>query len=633
MFNIKRYIHKYNIYNKQIIFMGNISDKTDLTQHNELLPTNNWISQINAGGQIYDIATHHNITFVDGQGGTKTTWNGLSDIEVIIPSITDIVQSPIEFAGTVGADGKVKWNAQHTDGPKTGYLVFVTESCEFEGYACEAGDMAIYDGEKWNIVSGENQVEIVGNNGEAKTTVMIGAAQDVLTVEGKTLALTLDYADLNDNHLSVTTGKKDAKVTLGEMTVGSVGIKLNKADDVVTTIGKEESFQNATALANGTVNLTNATGLVKGINWGTFSQGTKTDFEKNSAQDLTVSGGRLNKTTTGASEGAFVDSVKLSDVVKFEIANTDEAGSIKMLTTLTSSAGGAQFFNGIHATVEGETADLTIAGYITPKDGVSAEYVSGLKDSAKPVIGVETAGSFTIAGGIKDIVTGWGSESTTGDVVSSVSVTANNNTDVFNSASVNDHVLSFGTTKVASDVTTTCSYKSLTTAAYTYTPTTLKYGEFTKSGFEQVANFDYTFGRGNETVYSAETKNWKLFTPGVDVTFGSYSFDDNGMKAVVPADTFVANVTPGELPTLGESTLQTVDVTGTVGTTLTTTEIKFNALNENSINIPGAYTLSTVETGGDITVGKSGAITAGEATIDLSGYITDVKVVATKTQE
>ena len=593
----------------------------------------NWISQINAGDVIYDIATHHGITFKDGKGDTTgVTWTGLQDLEIVIPNITDIVQSPIEFAGTVGADGTVTWNEDHTDGPQTGYLVFVTDDCTFAGKACEAGDMAIYDGSKWNIVSGENQVKIVSATDstitdENRTVVAVGAAKDVLVVEGKALSLTLDYTDLNDNHLSTTSGEL-TNVTFGTMTVGSVGIKLNKADDVETTIGKEETFQNATALADGTVTLKNATGLVNGINWGVFTQGTKTGFEKNSAQELTVSGGNLTLTSTQTS-GAFIDSVKLSDVVKFETANTDEAGSIKMLTTLSSSAG-AQFFNGIHTTTSTETADFTIEGYIAPKAGVSAEYVSGLKDGANPVIGIETAGSFTIEGGIKDIVTGWSAESTTGDVVSSVSVSANNDTDVFNSASVSNHVLSFGTTKVTSNVTTTCSYKTLTKASYTYTPTTLKYGEFTTSGFEKVDNVNYTFGRGNETVYSAETKNWKLNTPKLDVTFGSYSFDDNGMKAAVPAETFVANVTPGELPTLGESTLQTIDVTGTVGTALTTETFKFNALKENTINMPGAYSLSTVAEGGDITVGKEGALAEQNATIDLSNYLTSVSIVETK---
>ena len=608
----------------------NVVDKTNLTNHQgdyNGASSEYWISQINAGGKVYDIATHHGITFKDGSTDTTgVMWNGLTDIEIVIPSITDIVQTPIEFVGTVNADGKVMDGTKEIVTFEKGNLVFIAANCTFNGKVCEAGDMAIYDGSEWKVVTGENQVNIVGNNGEAKTTIALGEAKDVLTIEGKTLALSLDYKDLNDNHLSIEKGQT-TDISFETMTVGSVGIKLNKDADVATTIGEEKSITYGTKLANGTVNLTGATGLVNGITWGEFTQGTKTDFEKNSAQDLTVSGGDLNLTSAQES-GAFIDSVKLKDVVKFVDANTDEAGSIKMITTLTSSAG-AQFLNGIHVTdTTKESADFTIDGYITPEEGVNAKYVKGLKNSAKPIIGVKTAGSFSIAGGVKDIVTGWGTESSTsGDVVSSVSVSAKNDTSVLKTAKVENHVLSFDPVNVASDVTTTCSYKSLSKAAYTYTPTTLQEGEFDMSGFTKVDDFKYTFGRGNETVYSHETKNWKLSTPGLDVTYGSYSFDDDGMKAAVPAQTFVTSVTPGELPTLTDGSFSTTTVTGTVDTALTTSEFKVNSLKSNSINMPGTYSLATVDTDGDITVGKHGALAANKATVDLSTYLTGVEVV------
>jgi hypothetical protein len=111
--------------------MANISDKTNLTNHTGVVNEAgvagaNWISQINAGGTVYDIATHHGITFVEGNNGAKTVWNGLTDLEVIIPSITDIVQTPIEFAGTVGADGKITWVNGHSEA-EAGSLVFITE--------------------------------------------------------------------------------------------------------------------------------------------------------------------------------------------------------------------------------------------------------------------------------------------------------------------------------------------------------------------------------------------------------------------------------------------------------------------------------------------------------------------------
>lgn len=609
----------------------NVVNNTDLTGHDGVTDNkiSNWISQINAGGTVYDIATHHGITFKDGStDNTGVMWNGLTDIEIVIPSITDIVQTPIEFVGTVNAEGKVMDGTNEVVSFEKGNLVFITANCTFNDKVCEPGDMAIYDGSEWKIVTGENQVEIVGNKGEEKTTFAIGEAKEVLTVEGKTLELSLDYKYINDNHLS----KKNGAVTdiaFDTMTVGSVGVKLNKGTDVATTIGEEKTITYGTALANGTVNLQNATGLINSITWGTFNAGTQTTSEKNSAQDLTVSGGDLDLTSKQSS-GDFVDSVKLADVVKFVDANTDEAGSIKMISTLTSAAG-AQFFNGIHVTAkdaEGkdESVDFTIAGCIAPTEGENAKYVKGLKDSKKPIVGVQTPGSFSIAGGITDIVTGWDKESTTGDVVSSVTVSAVKNASVLKTAKVENHVLSFDEENVASDVTTTCSYKSLSKAAYTYTPTTLLEGEFDMAGFTKASDVKYTFDRGNETIYTPETKNWKLSTPELTVTYGAYSFDDSGMKAAVPAQTFVTSVTAGQLPSLTDSKFTTADITGTVDTALTTDTLDFNALKSNSINMPGAYSLSIVDTDADITVGKHGALAANTATVDLTGYIKDVNI-------
>lgn len=606
--------------------MANISDKTNLTQHGEVLPTVDWISQINAGGKTYDIATHHNIIFKDGSADTTgVKWNGLTDLEVVIPSITDIVQTPIEFAGTVGADGEVTWNAEHTDGPKTGYLVFVTANCTFAGQACEAGDMAIHDGAKWNIVSGENQVKIVNATDKDitdanRTVVAVGAAKDVLVVEGKALSLTLDYTDLNDKHLSVTKGDPAGEdVIFDTMTVGSVGIKLNKADNE-KIIGEEKSITYGTELANGTVALTGATGLVNGINWGKFDAGTQTTSKSNTQKDLTVTGGSLTL-SPGLTSGDFVESVVINPVT-FKDADDNEDGSIKMLTAITAVSG-AEFFNDIHVTTDKETADLTIAGYISPVDGVNAKYVKGLEGNLTPVTSI-SAGNFELVEGTA-LATGFGNESTSGDVVSSVSVTAKNDTSVLKTAKVENHVLSFDPVNVASDVTTTCSYKSLTKTGFKYTAPVATNTSFTTSGFEQIADVKYTFGRGQETTYTTSASSWKLDTPALTVSYGKYGFNDAGMKADVPAGTFVTSVTAGNLPSLGESTLQTVNVTGTVGTALTTSEIKFNALKSDKITMP-AYTLGTVEKDADITVGAAGKLAASDAHIDLSGYVTGVSI-------
>lgn len=609
--------------------MANITDNTNLNGHVDLKDgKQNWISQINAGGTTYDIATHHSVTFVEGNGGAKTVWNGLTDLEVVIPSITDIVQTPIEFAGTVGADGVVAWNATHTDGPKAGYLVFVTADCKFGDLTCEAGDMAIYDGTKWNIVSGENQVSIVGNAGEAKTTVKVGSAKDVLTVEGKTLSLVLDYKELNDDHLATTKGVV-TDVAFDTMTVGSVGIKLNNAGDVSTEIGVAKEFQKATALKDGKVTLTGATGLVNGIEWGAFDAGTQTSSQGNSEQNLTVSGGNLTL-TPNLETGDFVDSVKIN-AVAFADATLGEAGSIHMVTDIVAGKG-QSFVNGIHTTGTDETADLTIKGYMTTeKAGV--KFIEAWSDSTLAPVTSITNGGIELDANGTDFVTGFGTESTSaGDVVSSVTVTYNNNTSVLDSAKVENHVLSFGSTNVTSNVSYGCGYKSLTKGSYKYTAPEATTTAFVSSGFTNVDDVKYTFGKAQETTYTTTTDDWKLNTPDLTVTYGKYGFSDSGMTANVPTNTFIASVTPGNLPSLAPSTLKTVDVTGTVSTELATEKFEFNALKSINVNMPGAYTLETATVGGEgvIEVGKAGALAANTATVDLSAYLTGVAIVESK---
>lgn len=604
--------------------MANISNNVNV--HDGAAVTN-WISQINAGGQVYDIATHHSVTFVEGNGGAKTTWNGLSDLEVVIPSITDIVQTPIEFAGTVGADGEVSWNAAHTDGPKTGYLVFVTADCTFNGNACEAGDMAIYDGANWQIVSGENQVKITGTTNTGidetnRTVVAVGAAKDVLEVEGKALALTLDYADIM-THTTVEKGDV-VDVEFGNMTVGDAYVKLTQEADQTVTIGTDIKIDKATALKDGNVTFKNATGLVKEVNFGTFTPGELPTFTPNSEKTFAVTGGALSS-TSGLATGDFVDSVTFGDVT-FVPADENDENKIQMLTGITAGDGN-EFLNGIHITGEDETADFTIAGFVKPtKDNVT--FVEGLEGGLTPVTSI-TAGDFKLVAG-SDLATGFGAESESGDVLSKVTVTANNNTSVFNSATVTDHVLSFGSTNVTSGVTVDSKYKSLTKTGFEYTAPTANNTAFVTSGFSKVADVNYTFGRDKETTYSPVSAMWKLSTPELEVTKGSYSINHTNMKATVPSGTFVASATQGTLPTLTNTGVTTVDVEGSVATELTYEQVTVHTLaaDVNTITLPGAYGLTSADAAGDNTVlvGKAGELAVVEGSIDLKDYVTDVTI-------
>lgn len=608
--------------------MANITDKTDLTQHNGAAIGENWISQIQAGNQVYDIATHHSIIFKEGSNDANgTKWNGLSDLEVVIPSITDIVQTPIEFAGTVGENGVITWVGGHT-AAEAGSLVFVTVDCTFEGQACEAGDMAIYDGNKWYIVSGENQVTITGTTNEDikegnRTVVAIGAAKDVLEVEGKALALTLDYADL-DGHVNLSTGEV-VDATVANAKVKEAYVKLVKGEDGTQVIAEDVDFQRATKLADGTVTLTNST-VLKEVNFGTFTQGKMPTFTMSSEKKLDIAGGTLTP-TSGQTTGDFVDSVSLNGVVEFVKADANDENKIQMLTGLVPGQG-ADFFNGIAETKEGETAHLTIDGYIAPADGVTAKYVKGLADNKTTVVTSITEGSFELNNKSTEVVTGFGDAAATGDVLASVTVTANNNTNVLNSASVKDHVLSFGTTNVTSGVDVEQTYKSLVKSGFTYTAPKATDTGFITSGFEKVADKNYTFSTGKETTYTTTDAMWKINnTSALDVTKGSYTINHSNMKATIPASSFVASYTDGEVPTWTNMGQTPVTITGTVGTDLSFETETIHAVKEGvtSVAVTGEYTLAGAGENG-VLVGAAGALDSIEVTVDLSNYVTDVEI-------
>ena len=608
---------------------NNVVDNTNLTNHQgdyNGIDSEYWISQINAGGKVYDIATHHNITFRDGNGGATIVWNGLTDIEVVIPTIKDIVQSPIEFAGTVGKDGNISWNPDFGTTPKQGNLIFVIEDCTFNEIACEAGDMAIYDGTKWNVVSGENQVEIVTTSGTTsgnKTTITLGAAKDVLTIEGKTLSLALDYKDLNDNHLNVEHGE-EIYVNFEEATVGSKYIKLEQDTGTNVTIAKDTIIKEAKGLKDGTVTF-NKTSLVNNVELPTLNAGKFPVYSKNTEKSLSVSGGSL----TAGTGTDFVTNVTFGDVT-FDIADSGDTNKITAVTSITPGEGG-EFLNGIHITGEDETADLTITGHITPTKGMSTVFVEGLKDNSTSVVTSLTEGSFKLIEG-SDIATGFGTESaSSGDVISSITVTTTNNASVLNEAKVENHVLTFGTTNVANGVNVEKKYKSLQKKGIEYKSATATTSEFVTSGFKSTDDVKLTFGKAKETTYSFDTTSWKLVTPELGVNKGSYTINNTNMKATLPGNLFYSDISEtGILPSFSNAgSVETFTLTGSVDTELTIADKTIAEVKEENrtITLPGVYSLVDGSQGDGVEVGKAGSILDSiEATIDLQSYVTDVTI-------
>lgn len=607
----------------------NISDNTKLDGHVNLTEDKklNWISQINAGGNVYDIATHHGITFRDGSGDkTGVTWNGLTDLEIIIPNISDLIQNPIDFVGTVGADGKIIRNDGKTDAA-IGDLIFITADCTFEGHACEAGDMAIYDGTNWNIVSGENQVTITGTNNkdisdDNRTVVKVGATTDVLEVEGKALALELDYKDLN-SHIQKDPGGNVSVVFSNKVSVKDLYLKLTKSDTTSDAIGEEKTITNATALKDGKVNF-NVTNVITDVTFGEFEPGTQTTFDLNDKIDLDVTGGAIvssSKQTTGD----FIDGITLG-ATTFATATDGENGSIKVVSAI-SEEDGAAFLNGIHITDESdnEDVDITIPGYLTPET-TDVEFVEGLKDGKAPIVGISEGGITLVSlGGDFDVVTGLSGESTTtGDFISDIEVGDDSKESVC-SAEVNNHVLTLTPVDVVKSVSVSKKYKSLAKSGVKYIAPTAETGEFITSGFTKTDDINYTFDKGNVKTYTPTYNSWKINTADPTITWGSYDVSD--ISVSIPANSFVSSITPGELPSLGESIATPAAITGSVGTELTTKDEKFFALKTNTIQLPD-FTLGVgTSEDNDVVVGASGQLDNPTAKVNLAGYIKDFSIV------
>lgn len=602
----------------------------------------NYIDQIKIGETTYDIATKRSIKFTNG--GVETTWNGLSDITVVIPSISDLVQSPIVFAGTVGKGG-IKWSEGYSEPALKGYLLFVTETCtidsgdsdsDFATVTCEKGDMAIYDGSKWNIVSGENQVNIVGGNASNiaesdKINVEIGSAKDVLVVEGKALTLSLDYADIN-SHISKTEGDPET-VTLTNVKVNDEYIKLSVTDKP-TTIGEEVELKNIKGIKDSDVSFTveesEGGQLVKSVNFGTYTEGDLPSFKKNeSAVDLNVEGDTLT-TVSSDSDGDFVSSVTLDDVTFIEDGEGKVAVDSITVVDGISESEGDDFLKGMHVTVKGESgvedevADLTIE-YIVPEDGIDAEFVTGLTDGNDVVTEI-TGGVFTLVDGGSDVVTGLGAEinDNTGDVLTDVTVSASSES-VLKEAKVENHVLSFEAINVTSDVSLNYKSKSLTKKGVSHTPINVTKKGFATKGFI-TDNIELTFDKGKETIYTPTFKTWKLNTPELSVNKGSYEIGD--IKVSIPADSFVSEMTVGTLPSWTGMDVKYANVKGSVKHEIEYDDnIVLNVLTDASINLPN-YTIVSAESeeeGVTVKVGKAGALT-GSGSVDLSKYIKDITI-------
>jgi hypothetical protein len=452
----------------------------------------NYIQQITAIEGTFDIAPYHKIVFYDGAAAVSgVEWDGTQDLEVVIPTIADLVKDPVKFAGTVDAsDGTISWTTTGHSAQK-GDLVYMTVDCTFNTIACEAGDMAIFDGTNWHVVTGENQVTInaaaAAVSGNDNLFSITGAAKTLLSVEGKTLSVAIDYADVRSKIAVSLNDELSRNLTNGSVTLNSTKLAVSEVAGTPSDITTSVSFDLPYALADGTVTVGQSV-LTSGDF--TFNSGSFPTIVKNEAVEATVSHNlSIGKSSVeDSTTGDYVTTVDAIKAVSFTAASDGEHDFAYVANVSTS--GTKSFVSGLHTFVDGvddsTKADFTVYGAVTAASanntfatgwdteastgevvssitvgnvtiGASSAgnaLVTGLSGEGSTVITGVTFGTISFGAG-SDFVTGLGStEASTGDVVTSVdfgtvslsedaSVTAKASAIV--SATVSNHVLSFTT--------------------------------------------------------------------------------------------------------------------------------------------------------------------------------------------
>lgn len=600
----------------------------------------NWIKQIAAGGQTYDIAVAHGLTF---KTGTKTqSWDGISDVEVVIPTLSDLVSSPIVFAGTVDKDGNINWASGYSSAQK-GYLVYIQENCTFAGEVCEAGDMAVHDGTAWRVISGENQVSIKTGSTPAEGTTEVelsATAKSVLYVEGKELALKLPKELLKGVDV---TKNVDKVISFNEDAIAAVDGKwitlTHTPAAEATAIGSNKTIALPSVLANGKVTFTGDTSLVKPSDIATaWTPGTNGEHQSAEVSvtvngDVTLTKGTGEDFVTGwtPSTDSFVKAAVKSATLSVVTSKTDnESIAINPFVASNPTFSNDATLFGTSIVEADSGADFIIPGVVS----VSAESTQPSKNGVVVGVTLPTLGDATSFTDTNYVA----ADASTGVIASIANPTVTvNNGDVVASATVSEHVLTFTTAKV--------------TATATQGAATYKKAQYKKTVVSNTPGISYG------SIQTAAGQGYKLDTQAVNATFTPGAIKYMGVQTTDVSAADKANAYVGLTATKGAYTaalsaagtiasgkvitsvidatvpvLATISATGkingSVATALTTSNVKVGefASDSASINI-GTWALgeSNTEVSGGIAVGKTGnAKVTGAITIVSGTYVTDV---------
>lgn len=582
--------------------------------HNGSAVEEKYITQIDLGGNdnIYDIATHHKITFKEGS--ESFSWNGLSDLTVTIPTITDLITDPIKFAGTVDSSSIGNIN----DDAVKGDLKFVTgtQSFEFSDMVCEPGDMLIYDGTKWNIISGEDQVKIYKNGKEASAAEndvkITTTSTKILDVEGKSLSLSIP---------SIIVSKDNAKnVSYAGTTDPSYKYIKLKQDESGSSTVTTTSFDLPTKLANGTVTMSvgnssvsGATAVVTSVDLTKFNGGTLPSSNYYDV-DQTLNGSAT--LTSVSTKEDFVSSVSVNTSEFF----TEVTGSSYLFSTISSigTTSGTTFVTGIadettHANVEFYAPSIS-------NESTTLSYLQSFGNASVSSIltGISQSGSVSIDGFTNNyVVTGLTptttETSTDKSVLANVSVTASD-INVSVSMSVENNVLKFNPVSVTPSFTVTNTYKDLVGGKLKYTDhihssTSVNWGSFK----------GYKFDTDTETICTVTSKKWGFGAQPLTITSGGYNVTD--LTVTVPSNHYVKDINVGSSASIEAGFVTTKYISGSVATTLTSSSTSLDV----TISTPGAYSLvnASVSDANCIKVGTGDGVNFG-GTIKLDDYVTGV---------
>ena len=645
----------------------------------------NYIKQINDGTTTHDIAVQNGIKFFNGV--TEIDWDGKQAVEVVIPTLGDIVANPVVFAGTVGDNGVITWVDGYSGDPEKGYLVYIQKKCTFGGQTCEPGDMAVWDGKTWQVIQGENQVSIVPAASEGNADVLLtGTLASVLKVEGTDLRLAIDYADVYKK-LGVTKNNSDIDLDVvgGNVTVAATYIGLSKGEDTTVTIATSpKSINLPTALADGTVKINES--VLEASNF-TFTSGS---FPTISLNDSNIS---VNASTDISVTGTFLTDVSAIGGVTLVGGNSSQ-NDIAYVTGL-SAISGKSFVSGVHAYTDADkdkTAAFEIPGAVTVT-GLST-FVSGLGEAASTgdVVSSVVVGDVTVDASGKSFVsglTGKGSTVLTSvsfgaveqdstahwfytgltegtDVVTDVTVgavtfvegnnIASQTASAITSATVSDHVLSFNTNSFMKPVSISQADSNIVKkgfstggvklSGYGSTSDTLEFAGIsqakTQISYRSVLTGNINVSLGSATKYFLDKDEdhaynvvmgySKLSLTDAKKSTGSPELTNKAITVTIPSNTVAVGLNDGTLPTFNVAAATGKLTAALSSTTFTSSEVSWLAVasDAQTFTIPGAYTLGTVDSSAEGAVSVASAsqysVTNATVTIASNAFVKDVYV-------